>query len=539
MDNCFLIACVIKCNMYTETIFIIMENIWPNYENIKCGLDYRCGKKADRFKCAEKSRSISNFPFVSYKHFLFRFLDDIDRDEKLLGLISNLLRNKHETEKQLKDMSSSYDEGNPLSVLEKSLCYVLVDKALLNCLLILDKALMEGKLTDRELNLQFSTVPSGQKLVSEFSQALNEKRQFVELSDELRRKETLVDKMRTQIRELSSEKLRLENENKSFEEKSRLWKLKSEDEEMRNSVIDSDRKRLKEKVLFLEESMNGLQSSTEHLRQQLQTLEQNDDASRQENKLLKEKLQNYSDEMKREIDVANGEKSSTHSNSSTNSDNLDPTDMAAKIESLLNENQELRNKLETLETDDYELREKSTTLTHAHKQAIQQKNEEIRVLKEENRTLSEDFDTHLTEIVLLQAQVVELQETGNAVQADLKGVNNQTTHDSPDGVWVDREFQQFQELSHRVKTSEHRVEEYTTLLEELAKRKEILVNKLEMAGAVTVIKNDYDVPDGYTEAMDGILRSQSSLIEKGNSLYRYEGLLCNSSHRVMCLHCLS
>jgi hypothetical protein len=85
-----------------------------------------------------------------------------------------------------------------------------------------------------------------------------------------------------------------------------------------------------------------------------------------------------------------------------------------------------------------------------------------------------------------------------------------------DGVLVDRELQQIQELSHRAKTSEHQVEEYTTLLEELAKRKTILVNKLEMVGAVTVVKNDFDIPDGYTEAIDGVLRSQSSLIEKGN-----------------------
>ena len=452
------------------------------------------------------------------KHFLFRCLDDIDRDEKLLGLISDLLRNKHEAEKQLKGMSCSYEEGNPLSVLEKSLCYVLVDKALLNCLLILDKALMEGKLTDSDLNLQFTTVSSGQKLVSEFSQALNEKRQFIELSDELRRKETLVDKMRTQIRELSSEKLRLENENKSLEGKSRLWQLKSEDEEMRNSVVDSDRKRLKEKVLFLEESMSGLQSSTEHLRQQLQTLEQNDDASRRENKLLKDKLQNYSEEMKRGNEVGNRKTGS--SRSSTNCGNFDSNNMATKIDSLLDENQELRNKIETLETDDYELREKLTTLTHAHKGAIQQKDQEIRKLKEQSRTLVEDLDTRLTEMILLKAQVVELQESGSSL-------NNQagTTFDCPDGiensspldgVLVDRELQQIQELSHRAKTSEHQVEEYTTLLEELAKRKTILVNKLEMVGAVTVVKNDFDIPDGYTEAIDGVLRSQSSLIEKGN-----------------------
>lgn len=454
------------------------------------------------------------------KHFLFRCLDDIDRDEKLLGLISDLLRNKHEAEKQLKGMSCSYEEGNPLSVLEKSLCYVLVDKALLNCLLILDKALMEGKLTDSDLNLQFTTVSSGQKLVSEFSQALNEKRQFIELSDELRRKETLVDKMRTQIRELSSEKLRLENENKSLEGKSRLWQLKSEDEEMRNSVVDSDRKRLKEKVLFLEESMSGLQSSTEHLRQQLQTLEQNDDASRRENKLLKHKLQNYSEEMKRGNEVGNRSGETGSSRSSTNCGNFDSNNMAAKIDSLLDDNQELRNKIETLETDDYELREKLTTLTHAHKGAIQQKDQEIRKLKEQSRTLVEDLDTRLTEMILLKAQVVELQESGSSL-------NNQagTTFDCPDGiensspldgVLVDRELQQIQELSHRAKTSEHQVEEYTTLLEELAKRKTILVNKLEMVGAVTVVKNDFDIPDGYTEAIDGVLRSQSSLIEKGN-----------------------
>ena len=454
------------------------------------------------------------------KHFLFRCLDDIDRDEKLLGLISDLLRNKHEAEKQLKGMSCSYEEGNPLSVLEKSLCYVLVDKALLNCLLILDKALMEGKLTDRDLNLQFTTVSSGQKLVSEFSQALNEKRQFIELSDELRRKETLVDKMRTQIRELSSEKLRLENENKSLEGKSRLWQLKSEDEEMRNSVVDSDRKRLKEKVLFLEESMSGLQSSTEHLRQQLQTLEQNDDASRRENKLLKDKLQNYSEEMKRGNEVGNRSGETGSSRSSTNCGNFDSNNMAAKIDSLLDENQELRNKIETLETDDYELREKLTTLTHAHKGAIQQKDQEIRKLKEQSRTLMEDLDTRLTEMILLKAQVVELQESGSSLnnQAGTKfdcpdGIENS----SPlDGVLVDRELQQIQELSHRAKTSEHQVEEYTTLLEELAKRKTILVNKLEMVGAVTVVKNDFDIPDGYTEAIDGVLRSQSSLIEKGN-----------------------
>ena len=454
------------------------------------------------------------------KHFLFRCLDDIDRDEKLLGLISDLLRNKHEAEKQLKGMSCSYEEGNPLSVLEKSLCYVLVDKALLNCLLILDKALMEGKLTDSDLNLQFTTVSSGQKLVSEFSQALNEKRQFIELSDELRRKETLVDKMRTQIRELSSEKLRLENENKSLEGKSRLWQLKSEDEEMRNSVVDSDRKRLKEKVLFLEESMSGLQSSTEHLRQQLQTLEQNDDASRRENKLLKDKLQNYSEEMKRGNEVGNRSGETGSSRSSTNCGNSDSNNMAAKIDSLLDENQELRNKIETLETDDYELREKLTTLTHAHKGAIQQKDQEIRKLKEQSRTLVEDLDTRLTEMILLKAQVVELQESGSSLnnQAGTKfdcpdGIENS----SPlDGVLVDRELQQIQELSHRAKTSEHQVEEYTTLLEELAKRKTILVNKLEMVGAVTVVKNDFDIPDGYTEAIDGVLRSQSSLIEKGN-----------------------
>jgi chromosome segregation ATPase len=412
-----------------------------------------------------------------------------------------LLRNKHEAEKQLKDMSSSEDGGSPLSALEKSLCYVLVDKALLNCLLILDKALMDGKLTDSELSLQFSTVPSGQKLVSEFSQALNEKRQFIELSDELKRREILVDKMRTQIRELSSEKMRLENENKSFEEKSRLWQLKSEDEEMRNSVIDSDRKRLKEKVLFLEESMSGLQSSTEHLRQQLQTLEHNEDASRQENEVLKEKLQNYSDEMKRDVQNA------THLSSTTSSGNS--KNMAAKIDSLLKENEELRNKITALETEDYELREKSISVTYAHKQAIQQKIEEIRLVEEQNRTLGEDLDTHLTEILLLKAQVVELQESIS--QGNLKNLQNQvgSTHDNTDGVW-------FQKLSHRAETSEHRVEEYAILLEELAKRKGILVSKLEMVGAVTVIKNDCDVPDGYTEAIDGVLRTQTTLIEKGN-----------------------
>ena len=406
-------------------------------------------------------------------------------------------------------MSSSHDEGSPLSVLEKSLCYVLVDKALLNCLLILDKALMDGKLTDSELSLQLSTVPSGQKLVSEFSQALNEKRQFIELSDELRQREILADKMRTQIRELSSEKLRLENENKSFEEKSRLWQLKSEDEEMRNSVIDSDRKRLKEKILYLEESMSGLQSSTEHLRQQLQTLEQNGDAMRQENQLLKEKIsQNYSDEIKRELDVGNRneETGSTHSTKNDNSKR-----MTARNDSSLNENRELRNIIETLETEEYEPREKSATLTYLHEQAIQQKNEEIQILKEQNRTLEEDVDTRSTEILLLKAQIVELQQK----TALDKNVKNQvgSTLDSTDGIWVDRKLQK---LSHRVETSEHRVQEYTTLLEDLAKRKEILVNKLEMVGAVTVIKNDYDVPDGYTEAIDGVVRSQTSLIEKGN-----------------------
>ena len=434
-----------------------------------------------------------------------------------MGLISDLLRNKHEAEKQLKEMSCSYDEGNPLSVLEKSLCYVLVDKALLNCLLILDKALMEGKLTDKELSLQFTSVSSGQKLVSEFSQALNDKRQFIQLSDELRRKEALVDKMRIQIRELLSEKLRLENENKSLEEKSRLWQLKSEDAEMKNSVIDSDRKRLKEKVAFLEESTNGLQSSTEHLRHQLQTLEQKDDASRQENKLLKKKLQIYSDDMNRGGDVRNRNKK------------MDPDNMPAKIDSLLNENQKLRHKIETLETGNFELREMLTTLTDANKGTIEQKNMEIQDLEEQRSTLGEDLDTRLTEIVLLKAQVVELQNKGNALlQTDMTNDSKNlagTALDGPDGVTgnalhlngvlADRELQQIQELSHRAKTSEGRVEEYTALLEELTKRKEILVNKLEMVGAVTVIKNDCDVPDGYKEAIDGVLRWQSSLIEKG------------------------
>ena len=429
-----------------------------------------------------------------------------------MGLISDLLRNKHEAEKQLKEMSCLYDEGNLLSVLEKSLCYVLVDKALLNCLLILDKALMEGKLTEKELSLQFSTDSPGQKLVSEFSQALNDKRQFIQFSDELGRKEALIDKMRIQIRELLSEKLRLENENTSLEEKSRLWQLKSEDAEMRNSVIDSDRKRLKEKVVFLEESTNGLQSSTEHLRQQLQTLEQKDDASRQENKLLKKKLQIYSDDMSRGADVGNGNGKTVGKQS-----NLDPNNMAAKIDSLLNENQKLRNRVETLETGNFELQEMLTKMTDTNKETIEQKDVEIRDLEEQRRTLGEDLDTRLTEIVLLKAQVVELQKkTSTLLQTDMDGPDGVAENALPlNGVLADRELQQIKELSHRAKTSEDRVEEYTALLEELTKRKEILVNKLEMVGAVTVIKNDYDVPDGYTEAIDGVLRWQSSLIEKG------------------------
>ena len=475
------------------------------------------------------SQDVFKMPPVPYKQVLFWFPDDIDRDEKLLALISDLLRNKHETEKQLKEMSCPYDEGNPLSALEKSLCYVLVDKALLNCLLILDKALMEGKLTDRELNLTCTTASSGHKLVSEFSQALSEKRQFLELRDELKQKEALVDKMRAQIRELSSEKLRLENENQSLEEKSRLWQLKSEDGEMRNSVIDSDRKRLKEKVLFLEESMSGLQSSAKHLRQQLQTLEQKDDASRQENELLKEKLQSYSDEMKRGVEFVKGnaKPGEKRSNSGQNESEY-PDDLEAKIDSLLNENLKLRNKVEKLDTDEYELREKLTTMTHAHREAIRQKNEELRVLREQHRNLGDDLDERLTEIVLLKAKVVELQNKGSALELDAdnqpRSLVDGTTEDSLDevlplnGVLADGELQRMQELSHRAKTSEDRVEEYATLLEELAKRKEILVNKLEMVGAVTVIRNDFDVPDGYTEAIDGVLRSQSSLIEKGKVL---------------------
>ena len=441
-----------------------------------------------------------------------------------------MLRNKQEAEKQLKVMSGSNEEENPLSVLEKSLCYVLVDKALLNCLLILDKALMEGKLTDRELNLQFNTVSSEQKLVSEFSQALNDKRQFVELSDELRRKEMLVDKMRTQIRELSSEKLRLESENKSLEEKCRLWQLKSEDEELRNSVIDSDRKRLKEKVLFLEESMNGLQSSTQHLRRQLQTLEQKDDVSRQENKLLKKKLQNYSEEMKQDAGRRHEETGSKQTNSPTTSGEINSRNMQAdNIDTLVKENEELHSKVETLATDDYELRENFATLSHAHNEAIQLKDEEIQVLKEQKRTLEDDLDTRLTEIVLLKAQVVELQRNLSNAQ---KSSDNQGTCDIPSGLQVessvalnealvDKDLQQIKELSRRVKTSEERVEEYTALLDELSKRKDILVSTLEMVGAVTVIKNECDVPDGYTEAIDGVLRSQSSLIEKGKLLYKY------------------
>ncbi|XP_028391131.1 sporulation-specific protein 15-like isoform X2 [Dendronephthya gigantea] len=444
--------------------------------------------------------------------------NDIDRDEKLLGLISDLLRNKHETEKQLKELSCTNDDKNPLSELEKSLCYVLVDKALLNCLLVLDKALMEGKLTDCELNVQCGTTPSGPRLVSEFSQALNDKRQFLELNEELKRKDALVHKMRTQIRELSSEKLRLEGENKSLVEKSRLWQLKSEDEEMRNSVIDSDRQRLKEKVLFLEESMKGLQSSTEHLRQQLQTLEQEDDASRQENKLLKEKLHCYSEKAKQDGDRSRETGGENPSSSTTGGKLYDPNLTTDKMDSLLNENLKLRNRIETLEAGDCELREKLTSLTRAHKEGIRRKNDELQVLEEQNRTLQDDLDTRLTEIVLLKAQVVEMQKTGCS-KHETHAVANQNgiaeNLSSFNGILADRELQQIQELSHRAKTSEHRLEEYTALLEDLTKRKQILVNKLEMVGAVTVIKNECDVPDGYTEAIDGLLRSQSSLIEKG------------------------
>lgn len=430
-----------------------------------------------------------------------------------MGLISDLLGNKHEAEKQLKDISCSYEEGSPLGLLEKSLCYILVDKALLNCILTLDKVLMEGKLPDQELNSQLNT---GHKLFSEFGQALNEKREFVKLSEELRRKEKVVDTMRNQIRELSSEKLKLENDNKGLVEKSRSWKLKSEDLEMRNAVIDSDRERLKEKVLFLEESTTGLESSMEHLRHQLQTLEHKDDASRYENELLKGKLQAYSEEMKRGVENGPTRKQTGVKDLLTNYCG-DSKTMVDRLETLLSDNQDFRKKIESLETDDYERRENMTALTRAHQKTMQQKNEEIRVLMQQNGKLMDDLDTRSAEIALLKEQTVELQKRVG------KGLNKFDEQDGYaenilplNGVFVDRDLQQIKELSYRAKSSENRVEEYSTLLDELAKRKEILVNKLEMVGAVTVIKNDFDVPDGYTEAIDSVLRSQSSLIEKGD-----------------------
>lgn len=423
------------------------------------------------------------------------FLADSRNDQTLLELISNLLCNTHDDdEEKLNKLScSSVDDGEkPSSSLERSLCYILVDKALLNCLLILDKAIMEDKLSDRGKIQAHKTLP-GEKLVAEFARAINENRQFLEKLNELKRNELLVDRMRTQIRQLSSEKSMLENENKGLKEKIRLWKRKSEDEKSRNSIIESERQRLKEKVLFLEESMKGLQSSTEHLRRQLQA---------------QDKLKHDNNFVNDELD--SGEMSSfVESNPDLSGDKL-----TSKMNALMKENQLLKYKIEEIETDDYESKERLTDLADHHAKTLQKKDDEIQMLLEKNQRITEDLETSLTDVLLLKSKNFQLQQLGCSA-TDKKELLDRALEDSGLRVLADKETEKIQELTHRVEETEASLQANKAFLQELSKRKTILVDKLEMAGAVVVIKNDFDVPDGYTVAVDALIRSQSSLIEKG------------------------
>lgn len=549
----------------------------------------------------------------------------MDRDHKLLDLISDVLKHKQEADKQMKAIESSYHEENPLSVLEKSLCYVLVDKALLNCLLLLDKAHMEGKLTDCELELQYRK--AGHKALSEFSQAVNENTQFTEMREEMREKEEVIEKMRCQIRELSSDKARLENENKSLEEKSRWWILKSKELEMQNSAIDEERQLLKEKVCFLEESRAELESCTKHLRQQI--------CQRNKQNWLKGQHQNLPPEQEQQMEYSAvdhketlkyaGDMSEVPSERLSDSDSREKTgkicsnncktgkednmnrkghsgilnsaevseiqwtgirkegsnlssgkdDMKESIETLRSKNEELRAKVRSLQTTDKELRTKMTTQTNAHDEILRKKNEELHLANEQSKAFEEDLDERLTEIVLLKAKVLELEKKSAIAKETVQKLRNELclmkegkdktevsntmfrrkkerqqdelssllgqvkTYMNKDvdqsgnigelcanvsslrdeilclNQGLEEKEETVQDLNERVRVSENKQQGMTVFLGDLVLRNQILVSKLEMIGAVKVVRNDFDVPDGYQEAVDGILRSQTSFVEKG------------------------
>lgn len=533
-----------------------------------------------------------------------------------MDLISDLLLHQEEGDQKMTEIEVSSDKENPLSVFEKSLCYVLVDKALLNCLLLLDKAQMEGRLINGDLELQNNAKSTGQNLLSVFSQAIQEKRELGETRENKEKKDEVIEKMRCHIRELTSEKLRLENENSSLEEKSRWLTMKSEEVEMQNSVIDQERQLLKEKVSVLDESMAGLQSCTEHLRQQIETLEEQKEDSRNEKNLLKDQLQSLKEEQKQQLgsnsdeksdeedtssqptiscsastqtsfsftgeDVRSHEKDNTELlNSATStvhpndfhkkpeSSSSEKDDMKGSIETLTSENEELRAQLQSLQAADKELRAEMAALTYAHGE----RKDEIQVAKERSKILEQDLDERSTEIVLLQAHVLELKKTNNMAQGTIRKMENnmhlikegkdttdgnntilrrqkerlkkevstllsQTTTNNGDEQSdnieelccnvsslrkhfvflrksVEEKGRTVEYLNERATIGDQRIQQMTELLEELAKRNEVLVNKLEMMGAVTVVRNDFDIPDGYQEAVDGILRSQSSTLEKG------------------------
>lgn len=92
---------------------------------------------------------------------------------KILSMDSGFKNLLHHNEFLLFFFSSEDGDGTPVDPLklEQSLCHVLMDKAILNCLLLLDKADMESRiriLSQQQTQFDFSGIAMSKKNITLF-----------------------------------------------------------------------------------------------------------------------------------------------------------------------------------------------------------------------------------------------------------------------------------------------------------------------------------------------------------------------------------
>ncbi|XP_022784630.1 kinesin-like protein KIF15 isoform X2 [Stylophora pistillata] len=228
----------------------------------------------------------------SYERKLLRVRESLSKlkrktDSAALGFLSHLLDTKLDEKEKglqeyrrrlfellkhlLKSQDSALDgDGTPVDPLklEQSLCHVLMDKAILNCLLLLDKADMESRirsLAQQQTRFDYSGTQSGEGRLTSVDEGVV----LESLSDSANSREKLSVHLENTMEELEAENGRLYEKNEELRK--------------RYEQIEGEKSKLTLKILDYEEKLQRCEKKLKHLMQS-ETNAENDLRSKIEEK---------------------------------------------------------------------------------------------------------------------------------------------------------------------------------------------------------------------------------------------------------------